>query len=51
MRASISVGVATYPTDGDSAGSLLNAADRRMYALKALRAEERRIAATRVAAA
>jgi len=51
MRASISVGVATYPADGESAGSLLNAADRRMYALKALRAEERRIAANRLAAA
>lgn len=48
LRASISVGVASYPKDGESAGALLAAADRRMYALKALRAEERRIAATAV---
>jgi diguanylate cyclase (GGDEF)-like protein len=44
-RASISVGVATFPKDGETAGSLLAAADRRMYALKALRSEERRLAA------
>jgi diguanylate cyclase (GGDEF)-like protein len=50
LRASISVGVATYPMDGENAGTLLNAADRRMYALKALRAEERRIATARIAA-
>ena len=35
LRASISVGVASYPKDGENAGSLLAAADRRMYALKA----------------
>ena len=45
LRASISVGVASYPKDGESAGALLAAADRRMYALKALRSEERRLAA------
>ena len=45
LRASISVGVACYPKDGESAGALLAAADRRMYALKALRSEERRLAA------
>jgi diguanylate cyclase (GGDEF)-like protein len=45
LRASISVGVASYPKDGENAGSLLAAADRRMYALKALRSEERRLAA------
>jgi diguanylate cyclase (GGDEF)-like protein len=45
LRASISVGVASYPKDGESAGALLAAADRRMYALKALRAEERRVSA------
>jgi diguanylate cyclase (GGDEF)-like protein len=45
LRASISVGVASYPKDGANAGALLAAADRRMYALKALRSEERRLAA------
>jgi len=45
VRASISVGVASYPKDGESAGALLAAADRRMYSLKALRSEERRLAA------
>lgn len=48
LRASMSVGVASYPKDGESAGALLAAADRRMYALKALRAEERRLAASAV---
>jgi diguanylate cyclase (GGDEF)-like protein len=48
LRASISVGVASYPKDGESAGALLAAADRRMYALKALRAVERRLAAIAV---
>jgi diguanylate cyclase (GGDEF)-like protein len=49
VRASISVGVASYPKDGESAGALLAAADRRMYSLKALRAEERRLAARTLA--
>jgi diguanylate cyclase (GGDEF)-like protein len=42
LQASISVGVATYPGDGEYAGALLATADHRMYALKAMHAEERR---------
>ena len=48
LPASISVGVASFPKDGESAGALLAAADRRMYALKALRAEDRRLTAIAV---
>ena len=48
LRASISVGVASFPKDGENAGALLAAADRRMYALKALRSEERRLSAMAV---
>jgi diguanylate cyclase (GGDEF)-like protein len=48
LHTSISVGVASYPKDGENAGALLAAADRRMYALKALHAEERRLAAVAV---
>ena len=42
VRASISLGVASYPKDGETADALLAAADLRMYALKALGSEERR---------
>ena len=40
IRPSISVGLATYPTDGASAGALLGIADRHMYTAKASRPDE-----------
>ncbi|MPZ49149.1 MAG: diguanylate cyclase [Dehalococcoidia bacterium] len=50
-RPSISLGISTYPEDGSSAGTLLGIADRRMYATKAMRGEERRAASTSASAA
>jgi diguanylate cyclase (GGDEF)-like protein len=40
IRTSISLGVAYYPADGATAGTLLGIADRRMYSSKSLRGEE-----------
>lgn len=34
VHATISVGVATWPADGEEAGTLLAAADERLYAAK-----------------
>jgi diguanylate cyclase (GGDEF)-like protein len=47
-RPSISVGVASFPTDETTAGALLGIADRRMYAAKALQAQERQLTGTSV---
>jgi diguanylate cyclase (GGDEF)-like protein len=35
LRCSISIGVATFPEDGDDADSLFRAADRALYRAKA----------------
>jgi diguanylate cyclase (GGDEF)-like protein/PAS domain S-box-containing protein len=35
-RVSVSVGIATYPADADGIGSLIQAADRALYAMKSL---------------
>jgi diguanylate cyclase (GGDEF)-like protein len=49
IRPSLSIGIATFPPDGSSAGTLLGIADRRMYAAKAARSVERRLAGTSAA--
>jgi diguanylate cyclase (GGDEF)-like protein len=48
IRPSISVGIASYPEDGNSA-ALLSIADRRMYASKTMHTEERRLSGKAVA--
>jgi diguanylate cyclase (GGDEF)-like protein len=48
VRPSISVGVATFPIDETNPGSLLGIADRRMYAAKAMAAQDRNLPTTPV---
>jgi diguanylate cyclase (GGDEF)-like protein len=34
MKVTISIGIASWPADGDTAGELISSADRRMYEAK-----------------
>jgi diguanylate cyclase (GGDEF)-like protein len=49
VRTSVSLGLALYPGDGDSVGSLLGTADRRMYEAKSDKTGERRLERSLVA--
>ena len=49
VRPSISVGIATFPSDETSAGALIGIADRRMYVAKTSQAQERQLNSTAIA--